>query len=282
MLAAMNPNPKMIERINPIELNGGQGAERLCERYGITPRGDRRWALLSHQRAIAAQRRGRFARRDRARRRPRPAGRRAPLIDRRPGAARRHHATRRSRRCSRSTGADGRITAAAVVRPGRRRRRLPGHVARRGDAPRPHAAGAHPHHRHRRLRPDAISSTRPSRPRTRAFERSGLRRCATWRSSRSTRPSPARRSRSCASSGWPRTTPRDQRERRRLRARPSGRRLGRAPGRHDWRSRCAVAARATAWRRSAAAWARAPRRSWKRSEPADPSPHVAAARGVDD
>src|SRR5215475_10465203 len=28
MLAAMNPNPKLFERVNPIELNGGQGAER--------------------------------------------------------------------------------------------------------------------------------------------------------------------------------------------------------------------------------------------------------------
>jgi acetyl-CoA acetyltransferase family protein len=61
MLAAMNPNPKMMARINPIELNGGQGAELLCDRYGIT-RGDLdAWALLSHRRAIAAQEAGRFA-----------------------------------------------------------------------------------------------------------------------------------------------------------------------------------------------------------------------------
>jgi len=58
MLATMNPNPRMMERINPIELNGGQGAER---RYDITRRELDAWALLSHQRAIEAQAAGRFA-----------------------------------------------------------------------------------------------------------------------------------------------------------------------------------------------------------------------------
>jgi acetyl-CoA C-acetyltransferase len=53
MLATMNPNPKMMARINPIELNGGQGAELLCDRYGITRQDLDRWALLSHQRAVA-------------------------------------------------------------------------------------------------------------------------------------------------------------------------------------------------------------------------------------
>ncbi len=61
MLAAMNPNPKMMERINPIELNGGQGAEKLCDRFGITRGELDAWALLSHRRAIAAQEAGRFA-----------------------------------------------------------------------------------------------------------------------------------------------------------------------------------------------------------------------------
>jgi acetyl-CoA acetyltransferase family protein len=61
MLAAMNPNPRMMERINPIELNGGQGAERLCERFDISRGELDAWALLSHQRAIAAQDAGRFA-----------------------------------------------------------------------------------------------------------------------------------------------------------------------------------------------------------------------------
>ena len=55
MLAAMNPNPRLFERVNPIELNGGQGAERLAERYGITRAEMDAWALRSHQRAIAAR-----------------------------------------------------------------------------------------------------------------------------------------------------------------------------------------------------------------------------------
>jgi acetyl-CoA acetyltransferase family protein len=57
MLAAMNPNPKLFEIVNPIELNGGQGAERLCDRYGITREEMDRWALRSHERAIAARER---------------------------------------------------------------------------------------------------------------------------------------------------------------------------------------------------------------------------------
>jgi len=50
-----------MERINPIELNGGQGAERLCERFDITRRELDEWALLSHRRAVAAHDAGRFA-----------------------------------------------------------------------------------------------------------------------------------------------------------------------------------------------------------------------------
>lgn len=55
MLAAMNPNPKLYARINPIELNGGQGAERLADRYGIGRDDMDRWALASHERAVAAR-----------------------------------------------------------------------------------------------------------------------------------------------------------------------------------------------------------------------------------
>jgi acetyl-CoA acyltransferase len=57
MLAAMNPNPKLFDLMNPIEMNGGQGAERLAEQYAITREDMDRWALLSHQRAIAARER---------------------------------------------------------------------------------------------------------------------------------------------------------------------------------------------------------------------------------
>lgn len=61
MLSAMNPNPKMAEMINLIDLNGGQGAERLCEQFNISRRAMDEWALASHQRAVAATRAGRFA-----------------------------------------------------------------------------------------------------------------------------------------------------------------------------------------------------------------------------
>ncbi|HWP64760.1 MAG TPA: thiolase family protein [Candidatus Limnocylindria bacterium] len=57
MLAAMNPNPKLFERIDPIALNGGQGAERLADQYGISRDQMDRWALASHQRALAARER---------------------------------------------------------------------------------------------------------------------------------------------------------------------------------------------------------------------------------
>ena len=60
MLSTMNPNPKMAEMINLIELNGGQGAERLCEQFDISRREMDEWALRSHQRAVAATRAGRF------------------------------------------------------------------------------------------------------------------------------------------------------------------------------------------------------------------------------
>lgn len=57
MLATMNPNPRLFDLVNPIELNGGQGAERLADQYGIAREDMDRWALRSHQRAIAARER---------------------------------------------------------------------------------------------------------------------------------------------------------------------------------------------------------------------------------
>lgn len=61
MLSTMNPNPKMAEMINLVDLNGGQGAERLCEQFDISRREMDEWALCSHQRAVAATRAGVFA-----------------------------------------------------------------------------------------------------------------------------------------------------------------------------------------------------------------------------
>jgi acetyl-CoA acetyltransferase family protein len=60
MLSTMNPNPKMAEMINLIDLNGGQGAERLCEQFNISRREMDEWALGSHQRAVDATRAGRL------------------------------------------------------------------------------------------------------------------------------------------------------------------------------------------------------------------------------
>jgi acetyl-CoA acyltransferase len=60
MLSVMNPNPKMAEMINLIELNGGQGAERLCEQFHISRREMDEWALDSHRRAVAATAAGRL------------------------------------------------------------------------------------------------------------------------------------------------------------------------------------------------------------------------------
>jgi acetyl-CoA acetyltransferase family protein len=61
MLSTMNPNPKLAAMVNLIDLNGGQGAERLCERLGITRADMDGWALESHGRAVRAQRAGCFA-----------------------------------------------------------------------------------------------------------------------------------------------------------------------------------------------------------------------------
>lgn len=60
MLSVMNPNPKMAEMVNLIDLNGGQGAERLCEQFDISRAAMDQWALGSHQRAVAATQAGRL------------------------------------------------------------------------------------------------------------------------------------------------------------------------------------------------------------------------------
>lgn len=60
MLSTMNPNPKMADMVNLIDLNGGQGAERLCEQFEITRDEMDRWAFESHRRAVRAQKSGFF------------------------------------------------------------------------------------------------------------------------------------------------------------------------------------------------------------------------------
>ena len=149
MLAAMNPNPKLFERVNPIELNGGQGAERLADEYAITREDMDRWALRSHQRAIAA--------RERLREeivpdgRPRPRGTPGPR-DGRSGPARRHDATRRSRRSRPSIDP----TAGSPPPPPRARPTAPP-CACSCRAPRPHGAAS------RRSRVSTPSRPAPAR-----------------------------------------------------------------------------------------------------------------------
>ena len=60
MLSVMNPNPRMAEMINLIDLNGGQGAERLCVQFDISRPEMDHWAFASHQRAIVATQAGRL------------------------------------------------------------------------------------------------------------------------------------------------------------------------------------------------------------------------------
>jgi len=60
MLSAMNPNPRMYEHTNPIDLVGGITAEKLAEMYDISREEMDKWALMSHQRAVAAQKEGKF------------------------------------------------------------------------------------------------------------------------------------------------------------------------------------------------------------------------------
>ena len=60
MLSAMNPNPRMYERANPVDLVGGITAEKLAAMYDISREEMDKWALMSHQRAVAAQKEGRF------------------------------------------------------------------------------------------------------------------------------------------------------------------------------------------------------------------------------
>jgi len=60
MLSAMNPNPRMYAKLDPLELVGGITAEKLAKDFDI-PREDMdRWGVMSNQRAVAAQKAGIF------------------------------------------------------------------------------------------------------------------------------------------------------------------------------------------------------------------------------
>jgi len=56
----MDPNPKLFDMMNPMELTGGVAAERMCDEYGISREEMDRWAHESHRRAVAAHEAGRF------------------------------------------------------------------------------------------------------------------------------------------------------------------------------------------------------------------------------
>ncbi len=60
LMSAMDPNPKLFEMLNPMELTGGVAAERMCDEYGISREENDRWAHESHVRAVAAHEAGRF------------------------------------------------------------------------------------------------------------------------------------------------------------------------------------------------------------------------------
>jgi acetyl-CoA acetyltransferase family protein len=60
LLSAQNPNPKLFEKLNPMELTGGVAAEKMADEYGISREEMDRWAHESHLRAVAAQEAGRF------------------------------------------------------------------------------------------------------------------------------------------------------------------------------------------------------------------------------
>jgi acetyl-CoA acetyltransferase family protein len=60
LMSAMDPNPKLFEMMNPMELTGGVAAEKMCDEYGISREEMDRWAHESHVRAVAAHEAGRF------------------------------------------------------------------------------------------------------------------------------------------------------------------------------------------------------------------------------
>jgi acetyl-CoA acetyltransferase family protein len=60
MLSSMNPNPRMYDELNPLELVGGITAEKLVKQYDIAREEMDRWAVMSNLRAVEAQQAGRF------------------------------------------------------------------------------------------------------------------------------------------------------------------------------------------------------------------------------
>ena len=61
LMSTQNPNPRLFDKVNPMELTGGVAAERMAELYGLSREEMDRWAHQSHVRAVRAHDEGRFA-----------------------------------------------------------------------------------------------------------------------------------------------------------------------------------------------------------------------------
>ena len=60
LMSAQNPNPKLFDKCNPMELTGGVAAEKMVTEYELTREQMDEWAHNSHLRAVAAHEAGRF------------------------------------------------------------------------------------------------------------------------------------------------------------------------------------------------------------------------------
>ena len=60
LMSTQDPNPKLFDMMNPMELTGGVAAERMAVDYKISRDEMDRWAHQSHLRAVAAHESGRF------------------------------------------------------------------------------------------------------------------------------------------------------------------------------------------------------------------------------
>lgn len=60
LMSTQSPNPKLFEKLNPMELTGGVAAEKMAVDYGIERAEMDRWAHESHRRAVAAQESGKL------------------------------------------------------------------------------------------------------------------------------------------------------------------------------------------------------------------------------
>jgi acetyl-CoA acetyltransferase family protein len=60
LMSSMDPNPKLFDIMNPIELTGGVSAEKMADDYNISRDEMDRWAHESHLRAVRAHEAGRF------------------------------------------------------------------------------------------------------------------------------------------------------------------------------------------------------------------------------